>query len=642
MNRTRLLFLLGAALLVTPATRANVTPAALFCDHAVLQQGAPIPVWGTADEGEKVTVEIAGQKATTVANRGRWQVRIPALTAGGPYTLTIRGNNRVVLNDVLIGEVWVCSGQSNMERQLGLREGQKPIIHWEQEAASANFPEIRHFGVAQKYSLTPVADVQGRWAVCTPETAPDFTAVGFFFGRALYQARKVPIGLIHSSWGGTPAEAWTSADALARRPDFAADIALLRKATTNTVALETAYEQELARWYAANDAGSSNAAPWSAEQFDVVAWQTMVLPTLWEKAGLPDFDGVVWFRREVEVPADWVGKPVALHLGAVDDGDTTWVNGRRVGATNKWDKVRVYELPASLLKAGKNSIAVRVLDTGGGGGLYGGGDALRLVRTDEPSAEISLNGEWRYRVASDFSHATPPPINLLDNPSAPTALYNAMIAPLQPYAMRGVIWYQGEANSPRARQYRTLFPDMVADWRRQWGEEFPFLYVQIAPFKEMLPEIREAQLLALGKIKRSAMVVTLDVGDAEDIHPADKRPVGERLALAARAIAYGEKLEYSGPLYESITVKGHEAVVKFSHEGSGLAAPAGELHGFTIAGVDKVFRPAKAVIVGDTVVLSSDEVSNPVAVRYAWANAPTGDLYNREGLPASPFRTDVD
>ncbi|PTY03127.1 hypothetical protein DB347_21815 [Opitutaceae bacterium EW11] len=642
MRFTSLISVLGGTLLLVSPMRSDVVPASLFCDHAVLQQGAPIPVWGTADEGETLTVELAGHKATTTARGGRWLVRLPALSAGGPYTLTVAGKNRVEISDVLIGEVWVCSGQSNMERQLGLREGQKPIKNWQEEAASANFPQIRHFGVAQKTSVAPMSQVEGRWLVCTPESAPSFTAIGFFFGRALHQARKVPVGLIHSSWGGTPAEAWTSATGLARRPDFAETIAMMKQLQSDPAGMQAAYEKRLAEWFAANDPGSGRSSPWSAEQLDMTGWQSMTLPVFWEAAGLVDFDGVVWFRREVTIPEDWAGHPVVLHLGAIDDADTTWVNGREVGSTDDWKKHRVYSIPPDVLKPGKNTIAVRVLDTGGGGGLYGGGDSLRLVRADDPQAALSLEGEWRHRVAVDFSKQTQPPVNLSNNPSAPTVLYNAMIAPLQPYAFRGVIWYQGEANAPRSLQYRTLFPDLVADWRKNWGQgDFPFLFVQIAPFKEMPPEIREAQFLALGKIKRSAMVVTLDVGDADDIHPTDKRPVGERLALAARAIAYGEKLEYSGPLYQSMSTDGHRAVLKFSHRGGGLVARDGELKGFVIAGSDKVFHPAKATIVGNTVVVSAEEVPAPVAVRYAWANVPEGNLYNREGLPASPFRTDV-
>lgn len=623
---------------------ADVVPASLFCDHAVLQQGMPVPVWGAAAEGEQVTVEFAGQHATTTAHDGRWMVRLAPLAAGGPHTLTITGNNRVVISDVLVGEVWLCSGQSNMARRLGPQEDQKPLVNWEPAVATADLPQIRHFGVTRKTAFAPETTVEGQWLVCSPSTAPDFTAVGFYFGRAIHQTRGVPVGLIHSSWGGTPAEAWMSWAALDEIPDFAsarADQALARK---DPAAARALYEQRRADWYARSDPGQKADLPWQQPKIDETAWGTMNLPTAWEKAGLPDYDGIVWFRREFALPDSWAGKPVDLHLGAIDDEDTTWVNGHQVGATSGWNLPRIYHVPATLLHPGRNVVAVRVLDTGAGGGLWGNGDPLRLVRADDPALPpISLDGSWRYRAAAAFTTLPAQPSDMVQSASAPNVLFNGMIAPLQPYAMRGVIWYQGETNSGRARQYRTLFPALIADWRRGWDQgEFPFLFVQIAPHTGMVPEIREAQLLAWQHTANTAMAVTLDVGDEKDIHPANKQPVGERLALAARALAYGEQLEYSGPIYASAEFKAGRAVLHFTHIGGGLVAPGGELQGFTLAGSDKVFHPATAAIIGDTIEVSADGVAEPVAVRYAWANFAQGNLFNRAGLPASPFRTDID
>ncbi|HEY8994555.1 MAG TPA: sialate O-acetylesterase [Lacunisphaera sp.] len=621
--------------------RADVVPASLFCEHAVLQQGVPIPVWGTADENEKVTVTLAGQTVSTVAHGGKWNVQLGALPAGGPHVLTITGNNRIEIADVLIGEVWVCSGQSNMERQLGLREGQQPIRNWEAEVAGADFPQIRHFGVAQRLALEPQTSVGGRWLVCTPETATDFTAVGFFFGRALHLARGTPIGLIHSSWGGTPAEAWTGREGIARIPESAEALASLESFRRDPDRARADFQRNLNRWFEVNDPGSGSDWSGSAELLEVRYWPVMQLPAAWERAGVPDFDGVAWFRREFELPVSWAGHEVELHLGAIDDVDSTWVNGRLAGSTAVWNEPRVYRLPAGTVKPGRNVIAVRVLDTGGNGGLWGGGDPMRLVDVNVPSQTVALDGEWRYRLSLLSHNAPPPPANVSTGSGAPTVLYNGMIAPLQPYAIRGVIWYQGEANSGQALLYRRIFPNLVADWRRAWGQgDFPFLYVQIAPFHEMVPEIREAQRLSLAKIPNSAMAVTIDVGDANDIHPVDKKPVGERLALAARAVAYGEKIEYSGPLFESLSIEGSHAMLKFSHVGSGLVAPGGELKGFTIAGADRKFYPAKAKIVRGLVEVSAADVPAPVAVRYAWANVPEGNLFNRAGLPASPFATD--
>ena len=604
-----------------------------------------MPVWGTASNGERVTVEIAGQKAATTAKDGRWLVRLNALPAGGPYTMTISGENTVTISDVLVGEVWVCSGQSNMERQLGLREGQKPIVNWEQEVAAADYPQIRQFYVPQKIALSPLASVEGKWVVCSPRTVADFTAVGYFFGRDLFQARRMPVGLIHSSWGGTPAEAWTSQEALRRLPDFAGPVDQIKQLAADLKAGTYNYDRLIDGWYVANDVGVVQKPAWCAPALDASGWKLMELPVFWEKAGLPDFDGVVWFRRMFDLPASWAGGDLELHLGAIDDDDTTWVNGVQVGATIGYDIPRVYRVPAALLKAGANVIAVRVLDTGGNGGIWGGGrDTMRLASSKVADlAPIPLTGPWQWKVSVSFADAPRPPLDYRASPAGPGVLYNGMIAPLLPYSIRGVVWYQGEANVGREKQYRTLFPTMIADWRRVWGEgDFPFLFVQIAPFRDMTPEIREAQLLAWQRTPNTAMAVTIDCGDPVDIHPAHKQPMGARLALAARALAYGEKLEYSGPVFQSMRPMGGRAVLSFIHLGGGLVAKGGPLIGFTIAGPDKVFHPARAMIEGDTVVVSAEEVRQPVAVRYGWANVPEGNLFNAAELPASPFRTDVE
>jgi sialate O-acetylesterase len=558
--------------------------------------------------------------------------------------MTISAENTVTISDVLVGEVWVCSGQSNMERQLGLREGQKPIVNWEQEVAAANHPQIRQFYVPQKSALTPVATVEGQWVVCSPATVADFTAVGYFFGRDLLQARHVPVGLIHSSWGGTPAESWTSLDTLRTLPDFVGPVAEVRHVVEEIKNGTYNYARDLAAWLRANDPGSIEGSLWSAPRFDTGTWKPMELPVFWEKAGLPDFDGVVWFRRAFDLPASWAGTDAELHLGAIDDDDTTWVNGVEVGATNGWTIPRVYRVSAGVLRPGHNVIAVRVLDTGGGGGLYGGGDIMRLVpASGHDLPPISLAGAWLYRASAQLGPVPYPPSDYTNSPMAPSGLYNGMIVPLQPYAIRGVVWYQGENNVGREKQYRTLFPAMIANWRRAWGEgDFPFLFVQIAPFKGMTPEIREAQLLAWQHTPNTAMAVTIDCGDADDIHPAHKQAVGARLALAARALAYGESLEYSGPVFKSMQLTGSRAILSFTHLGGALAAKDGPLTGFTIAGADKVFHPAAAEIKDDTVVASSPEVAQPVAVRYGWANVPEGNFFNAASLPASPFRTDVD
>ncbi|MBK8476268.1 MAG: hypothetical protein IPL39_08095 [Opitutaceae bacterium] len=630
------LALLGVALFPVRA-RATVVPNPLFCDHAVLQQGGEVPVWGIAAEGEAVTVAIAGRSASTTARAGRWLVRLPELPVGGPYTLTIRGTNTVVLQDVLVGEVWICGGQSNMERQLGPRQGQKPIIGWERDVAAADLPQLRHFGVAQTLSPVPLAEVKGRWLVCSPATAPEFSAVGFHFGRALLAARGVPIGLIHSSWGGTPAEAWTSAETMRTIPGQEAMLALLAEQSRDPAGAAERYRQVLDGWCRAHDAGSAPAAPWSAEKVPVDGWATTTEPGLWEASGLPAFDGVVWFRKEFALPAGTETGEALLNLGAIDDIDTTWVNGVEVGSTTLYSTPREYRVPAGLLRAGRNVVAIRVVDTGGGGGLWGKPESLALQPA--AGAPVPLAGAWQRRVSVSMADSGYPPASPATGSNVPTVLHNGMIAPLQPYAIRGAIWYQGEANNARPQEYRRLLPATIADWRRGWGRgDFPFLFVQIAPYSGMSPELREAQLQIWQETVATAMVVTTDCGDAEDIHPADKRPVGERLALAARAVAYGEKIEASGPVFAAAEFGGAQAVLRFTHLGGGLVAPGGQLRGFAVAGSDGVFYSAEASIVGDTVLVTSAAVPAPVAVRYGWANVPDCNLFNAAGLPASPFR----
>ncbi len=627
--------------------QAAVHPASPLGDHMVLQHGRPVPVWGSADAGETVTVEFAGQKKSTKAGAdGLWRLDLAALRVSAKgRSLTIRGSataQPIKFNDVLVGEVWVCGGQSNMERQLGPRPPQQPIFQWEQEVAAADHPLIREFYVPQRAAFTPQPIATGgSWTVCSPATAGDFTAVGYFFARDLQQALHVPVGIIHSSIGGTPAEAWTSRAGLGAFPEFNETIDQMGRVAADAVKAKQDYLSRLARWYQDNDPGSGS-SPWNASSLDATAWETMNLPTLWEDAGHPGFDGVVWFRKTFDLPPGWNGRDIELRLSAIDDVDTTWLNGTEVGATSGYNTPRVYRVSAALLKPQGNVIAVRVLDTGGGGGIWDRHLPFEIAPAGGSETPVSLAGPWLCRFAAALDPLHGPPVDVTSSVSAPTVLYNAMIAPLVPYAIRGAVFYQGEANADRSHQYRTLLPALIADWRKAWGQgEFPFLYVQIAPFKDQPPEIREAQLLALQATKNTAMVVTIDCGDAQDIHPPHKQPVGARLALAARALAYGESIEYSGPVFASLLIEENRAVMKFTHIGDGLVAKDGPLTGFTLAGMDGVFHPASAEIKGPTVVVTSPEVARPAAVRYGWANVAAGNLFNTAGLPASPFRTDV-
>lgn len=640
-NKLTILPVLFCAIAATGIS-AELNP--LFQDNAVLQCDARVPVWGTARDGEKITITFGGQTGTTMGKEGSWKIWLaPMKSNSKPQTLTVRGDTTSEASNILVGEVWIASGQSNMERQLGLRPGQPPITDWEREVAAADYPQIRQFYVPQTKSYTPLTTVKGEWTVCSPETVSNFTAVGYFFARDLFAARRIPIGIIHSSWGGTPAEAWSSEAALQKLPDFAEPLAELRNHTTDPSLARRQAEAKRSEWFEKVDPGSKPGATWSAVELDTADWKTMTLPTYLEDAGYPNFDGVIWLRRTFQLPENWDGGDAELHLGGVDDMDTTWVNGELVGATNGWKLQRIYQVPGRLLRRGANVIAMRVLDAAGGGGVYGGKDAMRWVlKAGGEITTVPLSGEWQCKASATRQETGRPPSDISDRPSTPTVLYNGMIAPLLPYAMRGVIWYQGEANVGRERQYQTLFPAMIADWRRAWNQgDFPFLFVQIAPHRGMTPEIREAQLLTWQQTKNTAMAVTIDCGNANDIHPAHKQPVGARLALAARALAYGEKIEYSGPVFDSIKIEGAKAILQFTHLGGGLVAKGGELKGFTIAGADKVSHPAQAKIVGETVVVNAPEVPQPVSVGYGWANVPEGNLCNRVGLPATPFRTDA-
>lgn len=620
---------------------ATLEPHALFSDHAVLQADLPLPVWGTAEPGESVRVAIAGASAEGVASQeGKWQVELPPMAAGGPYPLVIEGaQTRLVFEDVLIGEVWLCSGQSNMGVKVRGRDA--PVVNRDAEAARAGRPQLRYFDVHRAISLNPLETVEGQWVVSAPDAVFDFSAVAYFFGRDLQAALGKPVGLIHASWGGTGSELWTSAEGLDPFSQYADDLAEVRAATADPESVRAGYAKDFARWYARNDPGSAGET-WGRENLDTTDWGTMRLPVAWEDAGLPGFNGVVWFRRDFDLPAAWAGEDMRLRLGSIDYFNDVWINGEWIGETTRGDIPSDYTVPGTVLRREGNVIAVRVLDGAYKGGLLDTIAPFNLSTARGGAVTVSLKGEWRYRAGPPLREDDPIPTKRWDDPRRASSIYNGMIAPLQPVAIRGVIWYQGESNRWDPAGYGRQFPALIEDWRRQWGgRAFPFLFVQVAPHVDLPPELREAQLLALDRVPATAMVVTTDVGDALDVHPLNKEPVGERLALAARALAYGETIEFSGPLYSHFETRGRAAVVHFDHCGGGLAVPGGVLTGFTLAGSDGAFHPAEAHLEGDTVVVVAGGVEHPTAVRYGWANVPEGNLFNTAGLPASPFRSDL-
>jgi sialate O-acetylesterase len=647
-------FLIACAFAVRSGLAAESSPPLpflhpLFSDHAVLQRGVKVPVWGWAGPGTKVTVNFAGQSKTAVAQAdGKWMVYLSAMTASAePRTLTVSGSaadEKISVHDVLVGDVWLCSGQSNMEMGIA-------ACNVTNEIAQANFPQIRLLTVPHLIANSPTQTLEGRWLPCSPAnvlqgTWAGFSAVGFFFGRELYQQLNIPIGLIHSSWGGTIAEAWTSPEGLEPLGDFNQR---LQQVATAGKGQKRDYETEYEKWCQTNDPGTSQ--HWAAPGLDASAWKSVTMPKPFEQAGLPDFDGIVWFRHSFELPSSWSGQTLKLGLGPIDDIDTTFVNGIKVGQMNRYDLNRVYSVPSEVLKPGKNVISVRVLDTGGNGGMTGIADQMFIKPAAGTNASsISLAGDWQMRDSAPLSKlSTPPTPADVMNPNVVTVLYNGMIAPLLPFAIKGAIWYQGESNADRAYQYRRLLPAMIADWRRRFGVgDFPFYIVQLAAFQATQPaprqnewaELREAQAMTAKNVPHSGLAVAIDIGEANDIHPKNKAEVGRRLALNALAQTYGKKIEFSGPWYKSSKVEGKTIRLSFDHADSGLVAKGGELRGFAIAGEDHKFVWAKAAIDGKQVVVSAPEVENPVAVRYAWDMNPVCNLYNQAGLPAVPFRTD--
>ncbi len=632
----------------------SLSLAAVFGDHMVLQRKMPLPVWGWGAPGARVNVTLGEHHgSTTVSQVGRWNLTLAAMdVVDRPLTLTVESNGkRLAFTDVLIGEVWIGSGQSNMEWPVLAADN----AH--EEVAAADHPAIRLFQVPRIVSKTPKDNVDAIWQVCSPTSVSNFSAVAYYFGRHLHKTLGVPVGIIHSSWGGTPAESWVSREGLSLHPETQGIMERFEASLTDfdlRGESHKQYEEWARKWLHKDPGNHAEAKGWADPSHDITQWETMRLPKLWQEAGL-DCNGAIWFRREVEISASSAGQDAQLRMGQIDDFDVTYFNGVRVGAIgpdvpNAYARARQYPIPGHLVKAGRNVVAVRVFDQYGGGGVYAG----PLDVTTGDGHVHHLEGEWRYRIEHRLERHTEPqppqPINW-DHAWAPSGLFNAMIAPLIPYAMRGVIWYQGESNAERAEQYVPLLQSLIVDWRRNWRQEdFPFLIVQLANFGQVLnepghsawAELREAQQKATTALANVGLAVTIDIGNALDIHPTNKQEVGRRLGLAAERIAYHRNVNDSGPVYESMRIDGDNIRLRFKHS-EGLATTKGEtLSQFTIAGDDQQFVRADAKIDGNEVVVSNSKITKPVAVRYLWADSPTpGHLTNTTGLPAAPFRTDT-
>ncbi len=633
----------------------EVHPAALFTDNMVLQRNMDIPIWGTATPLSQFKLQFRSQEILVdVDANGDWQVNLRSETAGGPNSLSIFATDTLVYKNVLVGEVWLGSGQSNMEMPLA---GWGQVLDFENEIAMAQYPDIRLFTVPRSLDIDPMTTIASDgWKVCTPENIPEFSSTAYFFGRHLHQELDIPIGLIHSSWGGTPIEAWIGPEKLLAtskygrmlknldkvRPDIEAAMA----ADPNTDRFEY-LGQKFRKVLSEHDKGYGPEGPiWADPDLDDSEWSTMLLPSTWEERGYGALDGIGWFRKTVELSKKWQTGATTLFLSAVDDVDSTWFNGVFIGTDNVWDGVREYTIPSEIIRSGENLITVRVQDDQGGGGIWGDPQFLRLDNSALES--LSLVGEWLFKVGLDYQELDVPTI-MGPNPNFPTLLSNAMIEPVIPYAIRGVIWYQGESNAGRAYEYRSLMPMLIEDWRSRWAQgEFPFLIVQLANFMDRntepeehsWAELREAQLMSLS-VPNTGMAVAIDIGDANDIHPKNKQEVGRRLALGALGSVYERDIVFSSPIYSGYSIVDSKVRIKFQHVGEGLQTSDGKQpRRFSIAGADRVFKWAEAEILGDEVVVSHPDIQNPLAVRYAWAANPECTLQNSAGLPASPFRTD--
>lgn len=641
MRPAALVLVLTTALACSGPFEVELDVARLFSDNMVLQRDAVVPVWGSASPGTDITVTVADRIATVTADAaGKWRAELEPMEAGGPYEFVISGGGRSLsFGNVLVGDVWVCSGQSNMEWVVA------DSLNAAAEIAAADDPGIRHFKVPKSWAEEPSDELAGGdWQVADHEHVGQFTAVGYFFARDLRDHVDVPIGLLHTSWGGSRIEPWMSAASLGFDDEGWAGI----------VAAEKAHEQQILDGIRARigelpdaDAGLVNGnAVWADPTLDDGEWFEIKVARVWEDQGWEGMDGVAWYRAAIELTANEAAAGVHLGLGTIDDSDIAWVNGREIGRTElAWNLDRVYDVPAAALVEGRNVIAIRVEDTGGGGGLYGDAEGRFVEAGGERRPLPDL---WRFQIGQVTLGTE------YRKTQVPTVLYNKMIHPLLDYPVAGFLWYQGESNAggEDAFHYRELFVTMIRQWRAEWGRgDLPFLWVQLANFmasadvpgESSWALLRESQSTALA-LPNTGQAVAIDVGEADDIHPRNKQEVGRRLALAARRVAYGDDVIHSGPVYRNYEIEGGRIVITFDHLGGGLVAEAsvdGRLGEFAIAGSDRRFVWADAVIDGDRVVVWSDKVPNPVAVRYAWADNPeNAGLINAEGLPGSPFRTD--
>ncbi|MBU0472968.1 MAG: beta galactosidase jelly roll domain-containing protein [Bacteroidetes bacterium] len=616
----------------------------LISDGMVLQRDTKINIWGWASTNEEVMINFMESDYKTKADeKGNWSIGLPPHKAGGPYEMQIKASNSIVIKDILVGDVWVCSGQSNMELPM-----KRVSWNYPGEIENSENKYLRQFLVPRNYNFVePQNDVkEGSWKSANEENTPDFSAIAYFFGKEIYKNHDVPVGLINTSLGGSRAECWLSEEELKKFPNLYNDELMYRDSSLIKI-IEASDKARADAWYNLSyqkDKGYEDPKNiWYSEKLNTSDWDSMKIPGYWADYNPGFVNGVVWFRKKIEIPSEMVGKPAKIILGRIVDADSVFVNGVFVGTVSYQYPPRRYDIPVGLLKQGENTIAIRVISNSGKGGFV-------LDKQYEIICEgssVSLEGEWKYKLG----------VEMPDLPGQtfirwkPGGLYNSMIAPLLNYKIKGALWYQGESNAWNPDEYFGLLTSLINNWRNKWNEkDLPFLYVQLpnfmeakeAPTESSWAKLREAQLKALA-VPNTGMAVAIDIGEWNDIHPLNKKDVGARLFLAADKIAYGNKnVCYSGPIYKSMKIENDKIILSFENIGNGLMAKGNEeLKCFAIAGADKIFVWAQAKIENDKIIVWSNKVLNPVAVRYAWADNPEGaNLFNKDGLPASPFRTD--
>jgi len=625
-----------------------------FGDNMVLQRNIPIPIRGKAAPGDTITAYLGNIKASAIAGLdGDFNISFPATPASGPYDLVVIGQETKAarFKNVMVGDVWLCAGQSNMDMTVGAHQ----VQNYKYELAHANNPNIRLMKVSRYMNGSPLSEISTLgWAACDSCHLYDFSAAGYFFGREIERTQKIAVGLIHCAWGGTPIESWISTDALKHEETY---LPFLNSQSENMIDMDIAlrqYKEEIAIWESRlknEDPGYKRNLPlWGDPEVQANGFQPVELLLSFSQMSIEESDATYWFRKEVTVPESWANRDLILDLGQIDDWDMTFFNGHKIGENRAYGANRSYRVPGKYVKAGSNLITIRLINLYHNGGFHGDVEHLALKPVGMNDEDhISLTWDWEYQKGMDLAHLGPYPAKPAIGPNTISGIYNGMIAPLTDFPIRGIIWYQGESNAGRAFQYRRLFPALIRDWRSAWGEgNIPFIYVQLAnylaattvPVESAWAELREAQLMALSE-PSTEMVVTIDIGDAKNIHPKNKQEVGRRLALAARHLTYDEELVYSGPIYDRTMNMGNKIRVFFKYSDNGLVAKGGgRLKGFAIAGEDQQLVWADAVIQGNSVIVSSPKVPSPMWVRYGWANNPVCNLFNKDGLPASPFRTD--